>query len=86
MKFSFKVLGTFVLSIAVLVGFNPGESAAQLLGDGMTIYFQMGGDPGGAATLPRTNGARDAAKAFGVKLVEQYSGWQQEQMIQINTI
>ena len=52
MKISFKVLGIFVLSIAFLFGFNPGDSSAQPLGDGMTIYFQMGGDPGGAATLP----------------------------------
>lgn len=81
MKISFKVLGIFVLSIAFLFGLNTGDSSAQPLGDGMTIYFQMGGDPGGAATLPRTNGARDAAKALGVKLVEQYSGWQQELMI-----
>ena len=48
----------------------------------MTIYMQMGGNPGDGATLPRTNGARAAAQAFGVPdLVEQYSGWLPEQML-----
>ena len=48
----------------------------------MTIYMQMGGNPGDGATLPRTNGARAAAQAFGVAdLIEQYSGWLPEQML-----
>jgi simple sugar transport system substrate-binding protein len=59
----------------------PGQ-AQEALGDGMTIYMQMGGNPGDGATLPRTNGARAAAQAFGVPdLVEQYSGWLPEQML-----
>ncbi len=57
-------------------------AAEDALGAGMTIYMQMGGNPGDGATLPRTNGARAAAKALGVgSLVEQYSGWQPEQML-----
>jgi simple sugar transport system substrate-binding protein len=56
--------------------------AQEALGEGMTIYMQMGGNPGDGATLPRTNGARAAAAAFGVAdLVEQYSGWLPEQML-----
>lgn len=56
-------------------------SAQEMLGDGMVVYFQMGGSPGGGATLPRTNGARAAAEAFGVDLREQYSSWAPETML-----
>lgn len=56
-------------------------SAQEALGEGMTIYMQMGGNPGGGATLPRTNGAKAAAAAFGVELIEQYSGWLPEEML-----
>jgi simple sugar transport system substrate-binding protein len=56
--------------------------AQEALGEGMTIYMHLGGNPGDGATLPRTNGARAAAAAFGVEnLVEQYSGWLPEQML-----
>jgi len=50
--------------------------APQLL-----IYMQMGGTQGDGSTLARTNGARAAAAAFNVKLVEQYSGWDNQKMI-----
>lgn len=56
-------------------------SAQEKLGDGMVVYFQMGGSAGGGATLPRTNGARAAAEAFGVDLREQYSSWAPETML-----
>jgi len=55
--------------------------ADEPLGSGITMYFQMGGNPGDGSTLPRTNGARAAAAALGVKLNEQYSGWQPETML-----
>ena len=48
-----------------------GESGRQSIGEGLVMYFQMGGNPGGGATLARTNGARAAAEAFGVDLREQ---------------
>jgi simple sugar transport system substrate-binding protein len=51
------------------------------IGEGLVMYFQMGGNPGGGATLARTNGARAAAEAFGVDLREQYSAWQPDVMI-----
>ena len=41
----------------------------------------MGGNPGGGATLARTNGARAAAEAFGIELREQYSAWQPDRML-----
>jgi simple sugar transport system substrate-binding protein len=43
--------------------------------------MQMGGTQGDASTLARTNGAKAAAAAYGVKLVEQYSGWDPQKMI-----
>ena len=54
----------------------------DLLGQGQTIYMQMGGPPGGPATLPRANGAKDAARHLGADLVEQYSGWLPDVMVQ----
>jgi simple sugar transport system substrate-binding protein len=43
--------------------------------------MQMGGQQGDGATLARTNGAKAAAAALGVKLIEQYSGWDPQKMI-----
>ena len=54
----------------------PPPQAKQLV-----IYMQMGGTQGDASTLARTNGAKAAAAAYGVKLVEQYSGWDPQKMI-----
>ncbi len=65
----------------VTVGTALPARAAEMLGAGITMYFQMGGNPGDGSTLPRTNGARAAAAAYGVKLNEQYSGWQPETML-----
>ncbi len=56
-------------------------SAQEKLGEGMVIYFQMGGNPGDGATLPRTNGARASAEAFGVDLREHYASWHPETML-----
>ncbi|HZK11487.1 MAG TPA: substrate-binding domain-containing protein [Atribacterota bacterium] len=53
----------------------------ELLGSGMVIYMQMGGTEGDSSTLARTNGARAAAAHLGVKVIEQYSEWQPEKMI-----
>jgi simple sugar transport system substrate-binding protein len=47
----------------------------------ITIYMQMGGTQGDAGTLARTNGARAAAESLGIKLVEQYAGWDPQKMI-----
>jgi simple sugar transport system substrate-binding protein len=67
----------------VTAGTTALPAASQdLLGAGMTIYMQMGGPPGGPATLPRANGAKDAARHLGANLVEQYSGWQPDVMVQ----
>jgi simple sugar transport system substrate-binding protein len=47
----------------------------------ITVYMQMGGMQGDPSTLARTNGAKAAAKALGIKLIEQYSGWDPDKMI-----
>jgi simple sugar transport system substrate-binding protein len=77
---------TAIIAVALVIGFalNGHQAVAKkkLLGDGMTIYIQCGGPEGGPATIARTNGARDAARHLGVKLIEQYSKWQPEIMIQ----
>ena len=49
--------------------------------DQLVIYMQMGGTAGDASTLARTNGAKAAAEALNIKLVEQYSGWDNQKMI-----
>jgi simple sugar transport system substrate-binding protein len=56
-------------------------SDAAMLGEGVTVYMQMGGQPGEPPVLPRTNGAKAAAEALGVNLIEQYSSWQAETML-----
>jgi simple sugar transport system substrate-binding protein len=55
--------------------------AATTAAPQLVIYMQMGGTQGDSSTLARTNGARAAAVAFNIKLVEQYSGWDPQKMI-----
>ncbi len=69
------------IAAAVLGGQVQAQTTEGPLGEGMVVYMQMGGNAGDGATLARTTGARDAAKAFGVKLIEQYSAWQPEVML-----
>jgi simple sugar transport system substrate-binding protein len=78
-------LAVVAASSALALSANLGTASAQstdgMLGEGMTMYMQMGGKPGDGATLARTTGARDAAQAFGVKLIEHYSAWAPETML-----
>ena len=85
MKRYFNILAILLVATMILSACStpptaapaaPAASAKQLV-----IYMQMGGTAGDASTLARTNGAEAAAKAFGVKLVEQYSGWDPQKMI-----
>ena len=77
-----KYLGAVaVAACALLAAGAATQSQAAAIGEGLVMYFQMGGNPGGGATLARTNGARAAAEAFGVDLREQYSAWQPDKMI-----
>ena len=57
------------------------EDAAEPSGEKLVVYMQMGGQQGDPSTLARTNGAKAAAEALGIKLIEQYSGWDSQVMI-----
>jgi simple sugar transport system substrate-binding protein len=56
-------------------------ASAEMIGEGLTMYMQMGGNAGDGATLARQTGAAQAAAAFGVDLKEQFSAWAPETMI-----
>ncbi|HET6519157.1 MAG TPA: substrate-binding domain-containing protein [Geminicoccaceae bacterium] len=69
---------------AALLALATGAASAPAKGPtgrGMTIYMQMGGSPGAGSTLPRANGARDAARRLGAELIEQYAAWQPQRMV-----
>jgi simple sugar transport system substrate-binding protein len=73
-------VGLFAMGLAPWAHATQPSSSGQL-GAGMTIYMQMGGNPGDGATLPRQIGAADAGHAFGIKVVEQFSAWNPETML-----
>ncbi len=70
-----SIIAIFI-GAALIVSGLAGAQDAQ-----MVVYMQMGGTQGDPSTLARTNGAEAAAKALGVKLIEQYSGWDPQKMI-----
>ena len=59
----------------------PADVPAKSGGEELVVYMQMGGNQGDPSTLARTNGAKAAAAALGIKLIEQYSGWDSQKMI-----
>ncbi|MGO9411844.1 MAG: substrate-binding domain-containing protein [Spirochaetia bacterium] len=69
------VLGMVLASVAWAGG------TKEAGGKQIVVYMQMGGTAGDASTLARTNGARAAAAVNGVKLIEQYSKWDPQTMI-----
>jgi len=73
----FVVLAAFVVTLAA----SAPPVAAQTAPKQLVIYMQMGGTQGDPSTLARTNGAQAAAKALGIKLIEQYSSWAPAKMI-----
>ena len=66
---------------ALAVGLFLFASGAAAAEKQLVIYMQMGGTQGDPTTLARTNGARAAAAANGVKVIEQYAKWDQQTMI-----
>lgn len=74
---------TFLLTVAAVALAGPAlaQSTEGPLGEGMTMYMQMGGNPGDGATWARQTGAADAAKALGITLIEQFSAWAPEKML-----
>ncbi len=74
-----KHLAGLALSALLLA---PGVASAQeAIDSGLTVYFQLGGNPGDTATLARELGARDAARVLNVNLIEQHSGWNPQKML-----
>src|SRR4029453_6008502 len=74
-----KALGVAAMATS-FIALAHGAGAA-MLGDGVTVYMQMGGQPGEPPVLPRTHGAKAGGGGRGVKLIEQYSSWQAETML-----
>jgi simple sugar transport system substrate-binding protein len=79
-------LSKLLLATAAGAALLAGAAAARAddaPGKGVTIYMQMGGNPGDGPVLARQTGAAAAAKALGVdKLNEQFSQWAPEKMIE----
>ena len=74
-----KIMAAAMAAVALT---GAGALAQEPPGKGVTIYMQMGGNPGDGATLARQNGAAAAAKALGVdQLNAQFSAWAPETMI-----
>ncbi len=69
------------LALSALLLTPTATIAQEAVDSGMTIYFQMGGNPGDTATLARELGARDAARVLKVDLIEQHAGWDPQKML-----
>ena len=78
MKLS-KLLMAGTAAAALLAG--VAMASAAMIGEGVTMYMQMGGNAGDGATLARQTGAAEAAAALGVDLKAQFSAWAPETMI-----
>ena len=80
MKYSKLLFATAAAAALVFAG--GVAKAADAPGKGVTIYMQMGGNPGDGSTLARQTGAAAAAAALGVdKLSAQFATWAPETMI-----
>jgi simple sugar transport system substrate-binding protein len=74
-----RKLKWIILAVVVFSALFASQAWAQ--DKQLVIYIQCGGTQGDGTTLARTNGARAAAAANNVKLIEQYSKWDQQAMI-----
>jgi simple sugar transport system substrate-binding protein len=70
-----------VAAFASLTASPLAARADDLPGHGVTVYMQMGGNPGDGSTLARQTGATQAATALGAKLNAQFAGWAPETML-----
>lgn len=79
-----RLFGTVFAACAAFAIGAQGLSAQdrEPVDGGMTIYMQLGGNPGGPATLARELGARDAARVMDINLIEQHSQWDPQRMLQ----
>ena len=92
----FLRMGTISVAGAALAGCCPAPAEKEVVvtqlvekegepasaDEELTVYMQMGGQQGDPSTLARTNGAKAAAEDLGIKLIEQYSGWDSQTMIE----
>jgi len=78
-RFSILMIALMLVALIAPAGNAAKPAAAQ--DDKIVVYMQMGGTQGDASTLARTNGARAAAEALGIELHEQYSGWDNQTML-----
>ncbi len=78
---SFRLVLCLLALATLVVVLVPNAVPAKAQTKQLVVYMQMGGTPGDASTLARTNGAKAAAADFNVKLIEQYSGWDPQKMI-----
>src|SRR5215470_13223379 len=77
-----QAMMTFTAVAALLAIEASALCAEDLPGKGITMYMQMGGNPGDGTTLARQTGAAAAAKALGLdKLSSQFSAWAPGTMI-----
>lgn len=79
MKRAYIVVAVLMMLALALGAVQTAKPA--LAQDKLVVYMQMGGHQGDGTTLARTMGARAAAEALGIELVEQYSGWDMQLMI-----
>jgi simple sugar transport system substrate-binding protein len=83
MEETMRIAKYLLTGVAALTMMSATAIAEDMPGSGVTIYMQMGGNPGDGATLARQTGAAAAAKALGVdQLNEQFSAWAPEKMIE----
>jgi simple sugar transport system substrate-binding protein len=81
-----RLFSVFAILTVVALTLSGCQSTATTAPSGTTgkqlvVYMQMGGNQGDPSTLARTNGAKAAAAALNIKLIEQYSGWDSQKMI-----
>jgi simple sugar transport system substrate-binding protein len=76
-----RLKGILLAGAGILALLGGSALADEPIGKGLTMYVQMGGNPGDGATLARQTGAAQAAAALGVELREQFSAWAPETMI-----
>ncbi|MCL4249123.1 MAG: substrate-binding domain-containing protein [Anaerolineae bacterium] len=77
-----KLRALMMVLLMVIVFVVLGLTVISAQDDTIVMYMQMGGDPGIASVAARTSGAQAAAEALGIELVEQYSSWDQQKMIE----
>lgn len=76
-----RLITTFAAAALSLGTLTMAAQARDAVDAGITVYFQMGGNPGDEATLARELGARDAARVLNVRLIEQHAGWNPQRMV-----